>query len=91
MIPYYEKDAGIKSHEDAPEGTFYVVLDRPKVDALDPNIWNTFDAVKTECEEELSQFLDLGESLMAISPDGDPTYVVNFISRDIGENGGMLL
>ena len=90
MIPYYEKDVGIKSHEGAPEGTYYVVLDRAKVDKLDPNIWNTFDAVRAECEEELSQFLDLGESLMAISPDGDATYVINFISRSIGENGGMV-
>ena len=58
MIPYYEKDVGIKSHEGAPEGTYYVVLDRAKVDKLDPNIWNTFDAVRAECEEELSQFLE---------------------------------
>lgn len=88
MIPYYAKDAGIKTHD---SGDFYVVLDKVQVDELDPNVWNTFDAVKRECEEELKMFLDFGETFIALSPDGDGTYILNFIHKCSPSNGDLLL
>ena len=88
-IPYYEKDAGIKTWEPPQEG-YYVILDKDKVDQITPNLWETFEAVKVECEEELSQFLDFGEVNLSLSPDGDGTYVLNFIDKPLPDNGGRL-
>ena len=89
MIPYYEKDAGIKTYSEEQGGQPYVVLDKDKVDAMGPNIMNTFESVKVECEEELVQSLSISEASLCISPDGDGTYVINF--EIVPENGGLLL
>ena len=89
MIPYYDKDAGIKTYSEEQGGQPYVILDKSKVDELNPDIFKTFEAVKRECEEELVQSLNIQEASIAISPDGDGTYIVNF--SIIPSNGGLLL
>jgi len=76
-IPYYSKQTGIQVHDG---GGFYVILDKPVVDAMDTELWEVFESVKQKCAEELKIFLDFGEIFYALSPDGDKTYVINFIS-----------
>ena len=89
MIPYYDKDAGIKTYPEEDGGQPYVLLDKDKVDAMGPNIMNTFETVRAECEKELVQSLSIIESSLCISPDGDGTYLLNF--EVIPSNGGLLL
>ncbi len=89
MIPYYEKDEGIRTYPKEEGGRPYVILDKIKVDRMDPNIWNTFEAVRQECETELVQQLDILEAFLALSPDGEGTYVINF--SEVSSNGGLLL
>jgi len=81
-IPYYVKDAGIKTYPAAQGGGFYVVLDKFAVENLDQDRWDTFEDVKTECERELRTFLEIKEAVLANSPVGDSTYILNFSSGE---------
>ena len=88
-IPYYEKDAGIKTHSIADGGCFYVVLDRFKVEAVNPQIWEVFESVRQECQKELGIQLDFGVAFIAISPSNDETFVLNLIPLNTCE--GVIL
>lgn len=87
-IPYYEEDAGIK-HNEQDDGC-YVILDKDKVDKMDPNFWNTFDAIRVEVQDELKRFFVLDEASICISPQGDQTYVLNLIPIGINTEGDVL-
>ena len=89
MIPYYEKNAGIHTFEDS--DILYVVLDKAKVDEIDPNVWNTFDAVRLHVEAERKEFLQISEAIIALSPDGDGTYVLNFLPQELFVHEGAIL
>lgn len=92
-IPYYENFAGIQEHESETECTChlrYVVLDKNKVDVINKDVWETFESIRVLCEEELKQFLSIIEVIRALSPEGDETYVVNFLINPIEDPGGLL-
>ncbi len=89
MIPYYKKNTGILRHEES--NILYVVLDKTKVDKMDPNVWNTFENVTVQVENEMKEFLYLSEAVLAISPDGDGTYVLNFVTQEIFPSEGAIL
>lgn len=87
-IPYYKEEAGIKHNDE--DNSCYVILNKDEVDKLDPIIWNTFDAVQKEIQNELGRFFVLGEASLCVSPQGDQTYVVNFISLELSDTGEIL-
>lgn len=89
MIPYHEKYTGVHTHEDS--NILYVVLDKVKVDEMDPNVWNTFDAVKLQVEAEQKEFLQISEAIIALSPDGDGTYILNFLPQELFMHEGAIL
>ena len=89
MIPYYEKNTGILRHEES--NILYVVLDKTKVDDLSADIWHTFNAVKLQVEKETKEYLYLSDAILALSPDGDETYVLNFISDGMIPNEGAII
>ena len=89
MIPYHEKYTGIHTHEDS--DILYVVLDKVKVDKMDPNVWNTFDDVLSQVETEQKEFLHISTAIIALSPDGDGTYVLNFIPQELSMHEGAIL
>jgi len=90
MIPYYAKDAGIKAHTVDNGGNFYVVLDKATVDKMPHDRWETFESVRLQCQKELQIALDFGLSFIALSPDQDMTYVINFVSLSKPSNGELL-
>jgi hypothetical protein len=87
-IPYYEHKEGIQHNDD--DNSCYVILDKDEVDELDPIIWNTFDAVQREIQKELGRYFVLGEASLCVSPEGDQTYIVNFISLELNDNGEII-
>ena len=89
MIPYYKKNTGILRHEES--NILYVVLDKIKVDELSADIWHTFNAVKLQVEKETKESLYLSKTILALSPDGDETYILNFISDGMVVNEGAVL
>ena len=89
MIPYYEKNAGILRHEES--DIVYVVLDKIKVDELSADIWHTFNVVKLQVESEVQECLFISKAILALSPDGDETYILNFISDGMIPNEGAIL
>ena len=89
-IPYYSKDAGIKTYPADQGGGFYVVLDQLKVDKFPLDKWEIFEEVKNKCERELRTFLEIGESILANSPSGEFTYILNFVDQSAILNGGLL-
>ena len=89
MIPYYAKNTGIQTDEES--NAVYVVLDKIKVDDMDVNVWNTFESVKLQVENEMKEFLYISEASIAISPDGDGTYVLNFVTQEIFPSEGAVL
>jgi len=84
MIPYYEKDSGIKTHT---EGNIYVVLDKNIADAMHPDLSDTLNFVKQSVEAETGMSLDFGECFHTLSPDFDETYIINFVQLP---EGGLL-
>lgn len=99
MIPYYEKHSGIRtppeSETECTCNQYYIVLDKNKVDesvrALEVDIWDIFAEIKGECEGELFQHLDIFEATHALSPEGDDTYILNFIVQAIPDTKGCVL
>lgn len=92
-IPYYDKHSGIRTPESETEcvcNRYYVVLDKGTVDKMKADMWDVFDTVKAQCESELRQYLDMFNATHAISPEGDETYVLNFVVQPLPDIGGMI-
>ena len=89
-IPYDSNYEGIKVYDNEQGGDFYVVLDKDKVDKLNDDVWYTFDEIRYECAVELEMCLAISGAVSAISPDGDPTYILNFSSH-LSEHHGELV
>lgn len=87
-IPYYANEKGIKVYNNEQGGDFYVILDKAEVDKSNTNIWDTFETIRYECAVELKMCLAIKEASIAMSPDGDKTYILNFdshLSEHVGE------
>ena len=88
-IPYDTNHEGINIYGDDQGGDFYVVLDKAEVDKIEAEIWDTFETVRYECAVELRMCLNIKGAIEAISPTGDPTYILNFNSH-LSEHSGEL-